>query len=80
MHSIDIEHGEYKTVNSKLSIASCATASTTAKTVEMTDQTAGRYLLEIDRSNDQSSDQSISAVDRFYNSAQCTLNARMSFF
>ena len=75
MHSIDIEHGEYKTVNSKLSITSCATASTTAKTVEMTDQTAGRY-----RSNDQSSDQSISAVDRFYNSAQCTLNARMSFF
>ena len=33
------------------SLAGCATASTTAKTAEAT----GRYLLEIDRSNDQSS-------------------------
>ena len=37
-------------------LAGCATASTTAKTAEATVQTTGRYLLEIDRSNDQSSD------------------------
>ena len=37
-------------------LAGCATASTTAKTAEATEQTTGRYLLEIDRSNDQSSD------------------------
>ena len=30
-------------------LAGCATASTTAKTAEATDQTTGRYLLEIDR-------------------------------
>ena len=34
------------------SLAGCATA----KTAEATEQTTGRYLLEIDRSNDQSSD------------------------
>ena len=33
-------------------LAGCATASTTAKTAEATEQTTGRYLLEIDRSND----------------------------
>ena len=38
------------------SLAGCATASTTAKTAKATEQTTGRYLLEIDRSNDQSSD------------------------
>ena len=37
-------------------LAVCATASTTANTAEATEQTTGRYLLEIDRSNDQSSD------------------------
>ena len=34
-------------------LAGCATASTTAKTAEATERTTGRYLLEIDRSNDQ---------------------------
>ena len=35
-----------------ITLAGCATASTTAKTAEAT----GRYPVEIDRSNDQSSD------------------------
>ena len=39
-----------------LYLAGCATASTTEKTAEATDQTTSRYLLESDRSNDQSSD------------------------
>ena len=52
----------------------------TAKTVEATDRTTGRYLLEIDRWNDQSSDRSNFAVNRFYNSAHCTSIARMTFF
>ena len=37
-------------------LAGCATASMTEKTAEATEQTTGRYVLEIDRSNDQSSD------------------------
>ena len=61
-------------------LAGSATASTTAKTAEATDQTTGRYLLEIDRSNDQSSDRSNFAVDRFYYSAHCTSIAGMNFF
>ena len=62
------------------SLAGCATASTTAKTAEAIDQMTGRYLLEIDRSNDQSSDRSNFAADHFYNSAHCTSIARMTFF
>ena len=62
------------------SLAGCATTSTTAKTAEMTDQTTGRYLLEFDRSKDQSSDRSNFVVDRFNNSAHFTSIASMTFF
>ena len=61
-------------------LAGCATASTTAKTAEATDQKTSRYLLEIECSNDQSSDRSNFAVDRFCNSANCASMARMTFF
>ena len=60
-------------------LAGCATASTSAKIAEATDQTTSRYLLEIDRSNDQSSDRSNFAVDRLYYSAHCTSIAGMTF-
>ena len=61
------------------SLAGCATASTTSKTAKATDQRTVRYLLEIDRLNDQSSDRSNFAVDRFYYSAPCTLIAGINF-
>ena len=67
-------------INLSRTLAGCATASTTAKTAEATEQTTGRYLLEIDRSNDQSSDRSNFAVDRFYNSAHCTSIAGINYF
>ena len=63
-----------------LALAGCATASMIAQTAEATDQTTGRYLLEIDRSNDQSSDRTNFAVHRFYFSAHCTSIAGMTFF
>ena len=62
-----------------ITLAGCATAGTTMKTAEATDQTTGRYLFEIDRSNDQSSHWSNFAVERFYNFAHYTSNARMTF-
>ena len=44
-------------------LAGCTTAITTT---EVTDQTTGRYLLEIDHSNYQLSERSNFAVDHFY--------------
>ena len=61
---------------SSKTLAGCATVSTAAKNAEATDQTIGRYLLEIDCSNDRSN----FVVDCFYNSANCTSIARMTFF
>ena len=70
----------YFVISERATLAGCATARPTAKTVEATDQTTGRYLLEIDRSNDQSSDRSNFAVDRYDYSAHCTSIAGINFF
>ena len=49
------------------------------ETAEATDQTNGHYLLEIDRSNDHSTDRRNFSVDRFYNFGRCTSIARITF-
>ena len=72
--------GRWYKISFSISVAGCATASTTAKTAEATDQTTSRYLLEINRSNNQSSDRSNFAVDRFDYSVHCTSITGINFF